>query len=75
MFTILDLLGHRERAGVERVDQFLVVLGDHSGAAAVGAIELNELEVEPGGDSRHRPVELRCEAARYAAGPVGELHC
>ena len=46
----LDLLGERERARVERVGQLLVVLGDHAGAAAAGAVELDELDVEQRGD-------------------------
>ena len=46
------LLGEGEGAGVERVGELLVVLGDHAGAAAVGAIELDELDAEPLGDQR-----------------------
>ena len=40
------LLGEREGAGVERVGQLLVVLGDHAGAAAVGAVEFDQLDAE-----------------------------
>ena len=68
------LLGERERARVERVGELLVVLGDHAGAAAGGAVELDELDVEQRGDLRHRAVQLRREAAAHAAGPVGDLH-
>ena len=52
------LLGEREGAGVERVGELLVVLGDHAGAAAVGAVELDQLDAEPLGDQRHRAVQL-----------------
>ena len=53
MFIIAQpgLLGEREGAGVERVGELLVVLGDHAGAAAVGAVELDQLDAEP----RRRP--------------------
>ena len=76
MFIIArpGLLGEREGAGVERVGELLVVLGDHPGAAAVGAVERHQLDPEPLGDQRHRAVQLGREAARDAAGPVGELH-
>src|SRR6185312_7773819 len=69
----VDALGKRERARVEAVHQLLVVLGDHAGAAAVGAVELHHLDVELGGDHRHRAVQLGSEPARDAAGPVGDL--
>ena len=68
------LLGERERAGVERVRELLVVLGDHAGAAAGGAVELDELDVQQRRDLRHRAVQLRGEAAAHAAGPVGDFH-
>ena len=76
MFIIAEpgLLGEGEGAGVERVGELLVVLGDHPGAAAVGAVEGDQLDPEPLGDQRHRAVQLGGEAARDAAGPVGELH-
>jgi hypothetical protein len=70
----LDLLGQRERARVQRVGELLVVLGDDARAAARGAVELDELEVEQRGDLRHRAMELGREAAADAAGPVGDLH-
>ena len=38
-------LGEREGARVERVGELLVVLGDDAGAAAVRAVELDELDV------------------------------
>ena len=44
----LDVLGHREGPGVERVHELRVVLGDHAGAATVGPVELDQLEVEQG---------------------------
>ena len=72
---VLDLLGEREGAGVERVGELLVVLGDHAGAAAGRAVELDELDVEQRGDLGHRSVQLGSEAAAHAAGPVGDLHC
>ena len=68
------LLGEREGAGVERVRELLVVLGDHAGAAAGGAVELDELDVQQRRDPRHRAVQLRGEAAAHAAGPVRDLH-
>ncbi len=67
------LLGEGEGAGVERVGELLVVLGDDAGAAAVGAVEGDQLDPEPLGDERHRAVQLGGEAARDAAGPVGDL--
>ena len=67
------LLGEREGAGVEGVGQLLVVLGDHAGAGAVGAVELDQLDPEALGDQGHRAVQLAGEAARDAAGPVGDL--
>ena len=68
------LLGERERARVERVGELLVVLGDHAGAAAGRAVELDELDVQQRRDLRHRAVQLRGEAAADAAGPVRDLH-
>src|SRR3712207_7811618 len=50
---------------------FRSVLGDDARAAAGGAVELHELEVEERGDLLHRAVQLRGEAAADAAGPVG----
>src|SRR5581483_2375361 len=70
----LDLLGERERAGVQGVGELLVVLGDHTGATAARAVELHQLDVEQRRDLRHRSVQLRGEAAADAAGPVGDLH-
>ena len=55
------LLGEREGAGVQGVGQLLVVLGDHAGAAAVGAVEGHQLEAQPVGDKRHRAVQLGSE--------------
>ena len=46
----LDLLGQRERARVQRVGELLAVLGDDAGAAALRAVELDELDVEQRGD-------------------------
>ena len=68
------LLGEREGARVERVGELLVVLGDDAGAAAVGAVEFDQLDPEPLCDQRHRAVQLGGEAARDATWPVGELH-
>ena len=70
----VDLLGEREGARVERVGELLVVLGDHAGAGAAGAVELDQLDVEQRRDLRHRAVQLGGEAAADAAGPVGDLH-
>jgi hypothetical protein len=70
----LDPLCHRERPRVQRVGKLLVVLGDHTRAAAVRAVELDELEVELGGDLRDSPMQLGGEAARDAAGPIRQLH-
>ncbi len=70
----VGLLGERERARVERVGELLVVLGDHAGAAAVGAVELDQLDVEQRRDAGHRAVQLGREAAADAARPVGDLH-
>ena len=70
----VGLLGQREGARVERVGQLLVVLGDHAGAAAGGAVELDQLEVEQRRDLGHRTVQLRREPAAHAARPVGNLH-
>src|SRR5262249_16222342 len=70
----LDLLGEGERARVQRVGKLLVVLGDHAGSAAAGAVELDELDVEHRRDLGHRAVQLGGEAAAHAAGPVGDLH-
>src|SRR5512139_2073596 len=67
------LLGEREGTRVEGVGELLVVLGDHAGAAAIGAVELDELDAESLGDQAHRAVQLRGETTRYAAGPVGHL--
>ncbi len=67
------LLGEGEGAGVERVGQLLVVLGDHAGAAAVGAVEGDQLDPERLGDPGHRAVQLRGEASGDAAGPVGDF--
>jgi multidrug efflux pump subunit AcrA (membrane-fusion protein) len=64
----------REGAGVERVRELLVVLGDDAGAAAGRAIELDELDVQQRRDLRHRAVKLRGEAAAHTAGPVRDLH-
>ena len=58
---------------LRRVGELLVVLGDDPGAAAVGAVEFDQLDPEPLGDERHRAVQLGGEAARDAAGPVGDL--
>ena len=65
MFIIgsAGLLGEREGARVQRVGELLVVLGDHAGARAVGAVELDQLDPEPLGDQRHRAVQLGGEAA------------
>src|SRR5262249_19199153 len=68
------LLGEGEGTGVERVGELLVVFGDHPGAAAVGAIERDQVDPEPVGDQGHRAMELRREAAGDAAGPIGESH-
>jgi hypothetical protein len=68
------LLGEGEGPRVERVGELLVVLGDDPGAAAVGAVEFNQLDPELLGDDRHRAVQLGREAARDAAWPVSELH-
>ncbi len=70
----VGLLGEREGAGVERVGELLVVLGDDAGAAAVRAVEGDQLDAELLGDELHRAVQLGGEAARDAAGPVGDLH-
>ena len=70
----LHLLGQGEGARVERVGQLLVVLGDHAGARAAGAVELDQLDVQQRRDLRHRAVQLGGEAAAHAAGPVGDLH-
>ncbi len=67
------LLGEGEGARVEGVGQLLVVLGDDPGAAAVGAIQFDQLDAEPLSDQCHRAVQLGGEAARDAAGPVGDL--
>ena len=55
----VDALGHRERARVQGVGELLVVLGDDARAAAVRAVELDQLEVEHGRDLRDRAVQLR----------------
>jgi hypothetical protein len=68
------LLGEREGAGVEGVDELLVVLGDHAGPAAIGAVELDQLDPQSVGDERHRPVQLGREPARHAPRPVRNLH-
>src|SRR5215207_7523644 len=70
----VGLLGQREGAGVERVGELLVVLGDHARAAARRAVEPDELEVQQRGDLGHRAVQLGGEAARDAARPVGDPH-
>ena len=70
----MHLLGERERARVERVRQLLVVLGDHARSATVGAVELDQLDVQQWRHLRHRAVQLGGEAAAHAAGPVGDLH-
>ncbi len=70
----LHLLGEREGAGVERVGELLVVLGDHARPGAAGAVEFDQLDVEQRRDLGHRAVQLRREAAAHAAGPVGDLH-
>src|SRR5262249_12674177 len=69
------LLRECERARVERVGELLVVLGDHAGAAAARAIQLDQLDVEQRCDLGHRAVQLGGEAAAHAAGPVCDLHC
>src|SRR2546427_5052843 len=71
---VLDLLREGESARVERVGELLVVLGDHAGARAAGAVELYQLDVEQRRDLRHRAVQLGREAAAHAAGPIGDLH-
>ncbi len=68
------LLGEREGARVEGVGQLLVVLGDHAGATAGGAVEGDELDVEHRRDHGHRAVQLGGETAAHAAGPVRDLH-
>src|SRR3954447_20039342 len=68
------LLGERERAGVEGVGELLVVLGDDARAAAGGAVELDQLDVQQRSDPRHRAVQLGGEATAHATGPVGDLH-
>ncbi len=70
----LHLLRQREGARVEGVGELLVVLGDDAGAAAVGAVELHQLDVQQRRDLGHGAVQLGGEAARDAAGPVGDLH-
>src|SRR5438105_4086199 len=70
----VDLLGERERARVQRVCQLLVVLGDHAGAGAAGAIQLDQLEVEQRCHLGHRPVQLGGKAATHTTGPVGDSH-
>ena len=62
--------------GVESVSasSSVVPLGDHAGAAAVRTIKLDQLDIEERGYRRHRPVELRREAAAHAPGPVRDLH-
>ncbi len=70
----IDLLGQSKGARVQRVGKLLVVLGNHAGPAAVGPIELNQLDVEQRSDLGHGPVQLGCEAAADAAGPVSNLH-
>src|SRR5215207_5220858 len=67
-------LGEGEGARVERVRELLVVLRDHAGAAAVGAIELDQLDAEGVGDQCRRAVQLGREAAAHAAGPVRQPH-
>ena len=66
-------LGQRERPGVQRVRELLVVLGDHAGPAAGGAVELDQLDVEQRRDLRHRSVKLGGEPAAHATWPV-DLH-
>src|SRR3954452_21006673 len=68
------LLGEREGAGVEAVGELLVVLRDHPRAAAGGAVELDQLDVQQRRDPRHRAVQLGGEATAHATGPVGDLH-
>ena len=70
----LHLLGERERAGVQRVGQLLVVLGDHARPRAAGAVELDQLDVQQRCDLGHRAVQLGREAAADTARPVGDLH-
>ena len=70
----VDALGQGEGAGVQRVGQLLVVLGDHARAGAARAVELDELDVEQRRDLGHRAVQLGGEAAAHAAGPVGDSH-
>ena len=67
-------LGQRERAGVQRVGELLIVLGDHAGPAARGPVELDQLDIEQRRDLRHGSVELRREPAAHATGPVRDLH-
>jgi hypothetical protein len=50
------------------------VLGDHAGTAAVGAVELHQLEVEEGRDLRHGAVQLGCESPGHTPGPISQLH-
>ena len=68
------LLGEGERPRVQRVRELLVVLGDHARAAARGAVQRHELDVQQRGDLRHRAVQLRREPTAHAAGPVCDLH-
>ena len=70
----VGLLREREGAGVERVGEFLVVLGDHAGTGAARPVQLDQVEVQQRRDPCHRAVQLGREAAAHAAGPVGELH-
>ena len=39
-------LGERERAGVQRVGELLIVLGDHARPAARRPVELDQLDIE-----------------------------
>jgi succinate dehydrogenase / fumarate reductase iron-sulfur subunit len=71
--ALKGLLGEREGAGVERVGELLVVLGDDAGAGAVGPVELDQLAPEALGDQAHRPVQLGGEAARDTARPIRNL--
>src|ERR1019366_7682805 len=70
----VGLLGHREGARVQRVGELLVVLGDHAGTTAVGTVELDQLDVQQRRDGGHRAMQLGCEAAAHAAGPVRDFH-
>src|SRR5260370_1233501 len=52
----------------------LIVLVDHAGPAARGAVEFDQLEVEQRRDLGHRSVQLGSETTADATGPIGNLH-